>query len=74
VSLVDYQFPERTLLLLGAEQQGIPVELLAHLDQCVEIPQLGMIRSLNVHVSASILVWEYSRQVCAEFHGASSMQ
>lgn len=29
------------------------------LDLCVEIPQFGIIRSLNVHVSGSILLWEY---------------
>lgn len=29
------------------------------LDLCVEIPQYGIIRSLNVHVSGSILLWEY---------------
>jgi tRNA guanosine-2'-O-methyltransferase len=62
VSLLDYQFAPNSVLLLGAEQQGIPVEFLQHLDQCVEIPQLGVIRSLNVHVSASIMVWEYTRQ------------
>lgn len=28
----------------------------------MEIPQLGLIRSLNVHVSGAIAVYEYSRQ------------
>lgn len=32
------------------------------MDVCVEIPQHGVIRSLNVHVSAALLVWEYTRQ------------
>jgi tRNA guanosine-2'-O-methyltransferase len=32
------------------------------LDVCVEIPQFGVIRSLNVHVSAAIAIWEYSKQ------------
>jgi len=31
-------------------------------DVCVEIPQHGVTRSLNVHVSAALLVWEYTRQ------------
>ena len=31
-------------------------------DACVEIPQLGIIRSLNVHVSGALMVWEYTRQ------------
>lgn len=61
-SLKDYRFPEKTLLLLGNEREGIPANLLQLLDVCVEIPQQGVIRSLNVHVSAALLVWEYTRQ------------
>ncbi|XP_077585684.1 tRNA (guanosine(18)-2'-O)-methyltransferase TARBP1 [Stigmatopora nigra] len=60
--LQDYQFPEKTLLLLGNEREGIPANLLQLLDVCVEIPQQGVIRSLNVHVSAALLIWEYTRQ------------
>ncbi|XP_041866764.1 probable methyltransferase TARBP1 [Melanotaenia boesemani] len=61
-SLQNYQFPEKTLLLLGNEREGIPANLLQMLDVCVEIPQQGVIRSLNVHVSAALLIWEYTRQ------------
>ncbi|XP_060062675.1 probable methyltransferase TARBP1 [Ylistrum balloti] len=62
VSLTDFQFPFKSLLLLGNEREGIPVELINMLDVCVEIPQQGIIRSLNVHVSGALLVWEYRRQ------------
>ncbi|XP_058240445.1 probable methyltransferase TARBP1 isoform X1 [Hemibagrus wyckioides] len=61
-SLQNYMFPEKTLLLLGNEREGIPADLLQLLDVCVEIPQQGVTRSLNVHVSAALLVWEYTRQ------------
>ncbi|XP_035519798.1 LOW QUALITY PROTEIN: probable methyltransferase TARBP1 [Morone saxatilis] len=61
-SLKDYKFPEKSLLLLGNEREGIPANLLQMLDVCVEIPQQGVIRSLNVHVSAALLIWEYTRQ------------
>lgn len=44
------------------EREGIPANLLQMLDVCVEIPQQGIIRSLNVHVSAALLIWEYTRQ------------
>ena len=44
-SLLDYQFPKQPIvLLLGKEKEGIPVQLLQVVDQCVEIPQLGIIR------------------------------
>ncbi|KAJ8248276.1 hypothetical protein GJAV_G00240270 [Gymnothorax javanicus] len=61
-NLLDYRFPEKSLLLLGNEREGIPANLLQLLDVCVEIPQQGITRSLNVHVSAALLVWEYTRQ------------
>jgi len=48
--------------IIGKEKEGIPVEFIHLLDECIEIPQLGIIRSLNVHVSASVLIWEYTRQ------------
>lgn len=44
------------------EKEGIPVELIQMLDYCVEIPQLGVIRSLNVHVSAAIAIWEFTKK------------
>ncbi|XP_075851585.1 tRNA (guanosine(18)-2'-O)-methyltransferase TARBP1 isoform X1 [Microcebus murinus] len=62
VDLTQYCFPEKSLLLLGNEREGIPPDLIQQLDVCVEIPQQGIIRSLNVHVSGALLVWEYTRQ------------
>jgi tRNA G18 (ribose-2'-O)-methylase SpoU len=58
-----YQFPEKIVLVLGKEKEGIPPELLKMMDVVVEIPQFGVIRSLNVHVSGSILLWEYTKQL-----------
>ncbi|KAK3849044.1 hypothetical protein Pcinc_044186, partial [Petrolisthes cinctipes] len=62
VSLSQYKFPKRTAVILGNEKEGIPCELLQLLDVCVEIPQSGVIRSLNVHVSGALFIWEYTRQ------------
>nr|XP_035964558.1 probable methyltransferase TARBP1 isoform X3 [Halichoerus grypus] len=62
IDLTQYSFPERSLLLLGNEREGIPANLIQQLDVCVEIPQQGIIRSLNVHVSGALLIWEYTRQ------------
>lgn len=62
IQLDEYKFDPTTVLVLGAEKEGIDAELLPLLDACVEIPQAGQIRSLNVHVSGSLAVWEYTRQ------------
>lgn len=58
----DFEWPEKTVLLLGREKEGIPADLLARLQATVEIPQLGLIRSLNVHVSGAIAAYEFTRQ------------
>lgn len=42
--------------------EGIPQELLDQLDAAVEIPQAGIIRSLNVHVAGGIAIAEFMRQ------------
>ena len=58
----DVVLPQKCVLLLGKEKEGIPVEFLNEVTVTVEIPQLGVIRSLNVHVSAAIAIWEITKQ------------
>ncbi|KAF2366316.1 tRNA/rRNA methyltransferase SpoU type [Trinorchestia longiramus] len=62
VSLSSFQFPARSLLLLGNEREGLPCSLLREVDVCVEIPQFGVTRSLNAHVAGSLCVWQYVNQ------------
>lgn len=57
-------FPKKTLILLGREKEGIPGELLAELDLCVEIKQVGVIRSMNIQTAAAVIVHAYSSQNC----------
>jgi tRNA G18 (ribose-2'-O)-methylase SpoU len=52
----------RCVLVLGKEKEGMPPEVLQALDHAIEIPQLGLIRSLNVHVSGALAMYEYARQ------------
>ena len=59
--LGDTPLPEKCILLLGKEKEGIPVELLQEVTLSIEIPQFGVIRSLNVHVSAAIAIWELTK-------------
>ena len=59
----DLSLPTPAVLLLGAEGEGVPNALFDLVDCCVEIPQLGVVRSLNVHVSGAIAVWMFARQV-----------
>ena len=60
--IVFYKKTFLPFLLISNEREGIPANLIQQLDVCVEIPQQGIIRSLNVHVSGALLIWEYTRQ------------
>ncbi|ORE16390.1 hypothetical protein BCV71DRAFT_265697 [Rhizopus microsporus] len=62
-TLGEYIFPEKCVLLLGKEKQGVPADLLQMLDVTIEIPQYGITRSLNVHVSGAICIYEYTKQM-----------
>ncbi|KAI9763297.1 MAG: hypothetical protein M1840_000779 [Geoglossum simile] len=58
----DWRFPRKTVLLLGSEREGIPALLLSEMDVCVEIPQKGQTRSMNVQTAAAVVLYEYTRQ------------
>lgn len=50
------------VLILGSEDKGISRELISLADYQVRIPMTGAIESLNVSVSAGILIYEIFRQ------------
>ncbi|CAN6616399.1 tRNA (guanosine(18)-2'-O)-methyltransferase [Trichomonascus vanleenenianus] len=58
------EFPRKSVLLLGKEREGIPANLLAELDFCIEIKQVGMIRSMNIQTATAVVVHAYSAQHC----------
>jgi tRNA G18 (ribose-2'-O)-methylase SpoU len=61
-----HTFAVLQVLVLGREKEGIPPEIISMLDATVEIPQLGVIRSLNVHVSGAIAMYEFTKQQLSE--------
>ncbi len=50
------------VMILGSEDKGISRELISLSDHQVRIPMTGTIESLNVSVSAGILIYEVMRQ------------
>jgi tRNA (guanosine-2'-O-)-methyltransferase len=48
---------QRTVMVLGHEQAGIPPEALDLLDEVVEIPMIGSGASLNVAVAGSLVLY-----------------
>jgi tRNA G18 (ribose-2'-O)-methylase SpoU len=60
--LAQYQFPERTVLLMGNEYDGISAEAQTMSSQRLTIPMLNGTDSLNVAVSSGIFLHHYRSQ------------
>ena len=50
-------------LVFGNEVYGVSQEAVALCDECIEIPQLGTKHSLNIAVSAGIVIWDLFKQL-----------
>ncbi|XP_012158049.1 uncharacterized protein LOC101448557 isoform X3 [Ceratitis capitata] len=61
-NLIKFSFPRKCIMILGHEKEGIPSNILGFLDHTIEIPQFGLLRSLNVHVTGALFMWEYCKQ------------
>jgi len=59
-STQDYKYP--TCFVLGSEGQGIGRRVASLCDVMVSLPLLGRVESLNVSVSAGVLLYEALRQ------------
>jgi RNA methyltransferase, TrmH family len=60
-ALYEAPLPPRLFLLLGAEDTGLPPEVLAAADTVVAIPGTGQVESLNVAAAAAVLLAEHWR-------------
>lgn len=60
VMLNDFQIEERQryALVFGNEVKGVAQEAIHLSDGVIEIPQLGTKHSLNISVSAGIVIWD----------------
>ena len=54
---------ERYALVFGNEVDGVADEVAEVVDAAIEIPQVGIKHSLNVSVSAGVVMWEIFRQL-----------
>jgi tRNA G18 (ribose-2'-O)-methylase SpoU len=50
-------------LIFGNEINGVGEEIMKNIDGCIEIPQFGTKHSLNVSVSAGIVIWEFFQKL-----------
>lgn len=59
----DVRYEPDCYIMFGKESAGIPEEILVkHKDDCIRIPMIGDIRSLNLGNSVAIVLYEALRQ------------
>ena len=56
----------RYALVMGNEVKGVKQTVVDMSDGCLEIPQFGTKHSLNVSVTAGIVIWEFARRLLLE--------
>ncbi|MFT5102614.1 MAG: 23S rRNA (guanosine2251-2'-O)-methyltransferase [Candidatus Latescibacterota bacterium] len=60
ISLADFQ-PEngnKYAIIFGNEVKGVQQEIVSNSDAVIEIPQFGTKHSLNISVSAGMVIWD----------------
>ncbi len=57
IMLDDYTTPDKIVLLLGEEVNGITSDMRAQCDDLIEIPMVGQKESFNVSVAAGIALY-----------------
>ena len=50
-------------VVFGNEVKGVQQSVVDSCDTCIEIPQYGTKHSLNVSVTAGIIIWEFAKQL-----------
>ena len=65
-SIYSQPYPERTVLVMGAELTGVSAEMRNQADGKISVPGTGRVESLNVSVAFAILAAEFQRQMIAK--------
>ena len=63
-TMLDIFRPEadnKYAVVLGNEVKGVQQQVVDACDGCIEIPQYGTKHSMNVSVTAGIVIWNFSR-------------
>lgn len=71
-SYLDFTYETGDLLLLGRESAGVPAEVAGEADAALAIPLKAGMRSLNVAMSAAMVLGEAMRQTGGNHTGEMS--
>jgi len=61
-NLTSFKFPDKCIICFGNENKGLSEEVKRACDDAVFIPMVGMVKSFNISVAASIILYELFRQ------------
>ena len=61
LSKLGLESDKKYAIVMGNEEKGVKQEVVNLSDGCIEIPQFGTKHSLNVSVTAGIVIWEFAR-------------
>ena len=59
---IKFNFDQQLALVHGNEVKGVLQEVVSQADGCIEIPQFGTKHSLNISITAGIVIWEAFQQ------------
>lgn len=65
-SLTDFKIEDKTALFFGTERDGLSEEVLEKADSFLKIPMVGFTESLNISVSAAIILHTLTSQLRKE--------
>ncbi len=58
----EYDYTQPTAIVMGTERTGLSAAAIADADELITIPMQGLVQSLNVSVSAALILFEAQRQ------------
>lgn len=63
IELSEYDITKPAALFLGTEKDGLSQEVFNNADECIKIPMVGFTESLNISVSAAIILQELTSRL-----------
>ena len=55
--------PNSYAVVMGNEVKGVQQSVIDRCEGCIELPQFGTKHSLNVSVTAGIVIWEFFKSL-----------
>jgi len=65
----EWKGNDKYAIVLGNEVKGVQQEVVDMCDGCIEIPQFGTKHSMNVSVTAGIVIWEFAKALLLQPDG-----